>query len=301
MRSSSLPTRSDLIDDGLLPNLDLWLSTMVSTRKSQSTVEGYSKDIWHFALAFSAKAGSRLSIERLADVKSPLIESIADTWSDAGITSTTCARRFSALRQFCAFLAQSDHPECAAVLANRFPIVAIRRPDGLSERDYSLLISDRHDEPDDWLALRDRAITILQADAGLTTSEIVNLDWESIPESIPVIVVDTTRLAPRLVPRTARAHSAISSYRFTVPASTASGNPVFVSKAGRRLTTRAVQMRFRLRADREGISPFVSPRSLRHRFIDSLAAENFAAAEISEAAGIGGTTVHYHLVPRSVE
>lgn len=119
----------------------------------------------------------------------------------------------------------------------------------------------------EWLRLRNVAVVAAMARAGLRVGEVVGLDVADMDlneRSGWVTIRQGKGLKERKSPLSLEARKALSMYLEARPEW--AGEPLFVSKTGERLSSRAVQQMVKSAAQRAGIEQDVTPHTLRHTF-----------------------------------
>lgn len=272
-----------------------WGEHLKFAGRGASTLDGYQGDVRRFGEAYLVSVGEKLNLANLQRLDASTVEAIHQIWIGNRAASRTIARRFCALRQFVNFLVTAGHEKCAVALSLRFPGVIVDPPPPFCDQDYDLMLAADGGAAVHWVQSRDRAMLLVQGECGLTTSEVVALDWCDLPRTTNIVLVRQTRLAPRILELGSLAAQGIAEYRNSKPFPIDPESPVFVSAKGRRLSVRSVQKIMGARRERARLPMHVAPRSLRHRFVQGLAATNFSPADIGRLSGIGGHTVQYHL------
>jgi integrase/recombinase XerC len=243
-----------------------WLASLQANGKSAITILSYDRDLGDVA---AAVGGDCASHNRIAQFDQAIIDAVAVRWEMAGISRSTVLRRFSALRSFAAYLC-AHGVSCTRVLAARLPH-PIRKPRvGLHEDDLDAL-SAPVSEPRDMIKVRNRSIVVLQAEAGLTTGEIVGLDLADLDLEERTISIVRTHLEPRVLRISPQALAPLSAYvtefRGDAPGA------LFLSRRDSRLGARSIQLLFRSLCRRSGVREDADPSSIRHAmgfaFVDS--------------------------------
>ena len=222
----------------------------------------------------------------------------------AGLTAqgqapTTVARKLSSLRAL--FRSLVEHGELDANPADL--LTAPRRPQRLpvvlKPAEVAALL-DRI-PADSALALRDRALFELAYASGLRAEELVDLDCGWIDFDAELVRVEGKGAKTRLVPTGEPALRALQRYLERgrpALATPDSGDALFLSKSGRRLSTSDVRRRLHVWARRAaGVSSVhgISPHALRHSFATHLlegGADLRAIQELLGHATISTTQVY---------
>ncbi len=214
-----------------------------------------------------------------------------------GLAAASLARMLSAWRAFYRFAIEHesaihDNP-CAGL---RAPRGARRLPSALSPDEAVRLVAI---EGDGLLDVRDRALFELAYSSGLRVSELAGLDVGALDLASGEVRVWGKGSKERVVPVGAPAREALRTWiarRQTL-------NPrqqgaMFLSRSGRRLTTRAIQQRLATWSVKRGMSGHVHPHMLRHSFASHLlqsSGDLRAVQELLGHASIASTQIYTHL------
>lgn len=214
-----------------------------------------------------------------------------------GLSPRSLARTLSAWRTFYRWLMRrgviSSDP-CLGLKAPKRPrsLPKVLRP----EQANALL-----DAPaEDTLSRRDRAMFELFYSSGLRLSELVALDVSSTHDLLAgEVTVTGKRGKTRTVPVGSKAIEALSAWLEKRPWLAAGDETaLFVSRRGRRLTPRAVELRLAQWARRHGLGQHVHPHMLRHSFASHLlqsSGDLRAVQEMLGHASIATTQIYTHL------
>jgi integrase/recombinase XerC len=266
-----------------VPESNKWMEELKASGKSDLTVECYSRDLRDVAQAIG---GSRTSDLLLLDQAA--IDAMALTWSDEGTGPATASRRFSALRGFGSHLVREDGLDLSRLLSARFPSAQKGKRPAVAESEINCLLSD--DQQDSWRGLRDTALFAIQSSSGLTTAEAITLDVGDVDLDSRIVVVRETHLAQRVAGLSEQSEFLIRQYLAALPFPLERADPLFVTSLRKRLNVRTVQLSFRRRRLRLGISENASMMGLRHALGAKLA-EDGSPALLASALGVCRTTV----------
>lgn len=214
-----------------------------------------------------------------------------------GLSGRSLARMLSAWRAFYRFLLERDNLRRADPCAGLKAPKALRRlPSALTPDEAARLVSVRTDAP---LGLRDRAMFELAYSSGLRLAEIAGLDCDRIDLHGGEVKVLGKGSKERVVPVGAPARDAVRAW-LAVRSSMLRGasDALFVGRAGRRLSPRAIEQRLALQAVRQGLDRHVHPHMLRHSFASHLlqsSGDLRAVQELLGHASIASTQVYTHL------
>jgi site-specific recombinase XerD len=223
-----------------------------------------------------------------ADVGAKPVRRYIAHLSERGAAPSTSARKLAALRAL--FSSQREHGRMAQ---NPADLVSTPRrgdhlPRVLSAREAARLLDGIQPTGDRGpLALRDRAMFELAYSCGLRAEEIVSLDTADVDHDAEQLRVEGKGRKTRFVPVGEPAMAAVRAYLERArPALAApavrpgaaggarthkrAGEPLFVSKTGRPLSTSDVRRRLRTWTARTGAGEGSSPHALRHSFATHL-------------------------------
>jgi integrase/recombinase XerC len=185
--------------------------------------------------------------------------------------ASTIARKLSALRSFYKFLTRRGH---CPTEAN--PLALIESPKRRPQLPRFIPVDEtirlmEQPRDDDAQGLRDRAILEVLYGAGLRVSELVGLDLRAVDLAQGLVKVRGKGDKERIVPLGRKAVAAIEAYLphrgellGDAPAADDAREAVFLSRRGRRITTRRVQQIVDAEALRAGVTRKASPHDLRH-------------------------------------
>ena len=153
-------------------------------------------------------------------------------------------------------------------------------------------------EGSDWLSIRDRAILELFYSSGLRLSELVDLNLNDIDLPQALITVTGKGNKTRTLPVGSFAIKAIESWINIRCDLNPDHSAVFLSKQGKRLSQRSVQLRLKKYSLQQGISQHVHPHMLRHSFASHMlesSGDLRAVQELLGHANISTTQIYTHL------
>jgi site-specific recombinase XerD len=184
-----------------------------------------------------------------------------------GAAPTTRARKLASLRAFVRYLRQTGRLADDPTEVLEAPIRRRNLPKVLTLQQAAALL----DQPtSSRTPLRDAAILELMYSAGLRVGEAVSLDVQDLDlENCQLRVIgkgNKERVA--FFGQTCR--EALLRYLQQERVQPTEGQPLFTNAQGRRLTARTVQNIVKRWARRAGLSPDVSPHTLRHSFATHL-------------------------------
>ncbi len=211
-----------------------------------------------------------------------------------GLSPKSLQRRLSACRGLYGWLLKHGRIAANPVPGVRAPKAARKLPQVLDVDEAVQLVELPTDAP---LGLRDRAMLELFYSSGLRLSELCNLRWRDLDLSEGLVQVLGKGGKARIVPVGSHACRALAEWR------SASGGqdamPVFPGRGGDKpISTRAVQLRLRQLAQRQGVFKRVHPHLLRHSFATHVLESSGDLRGVQELLGhadIATTQIYTHL------
>jgi integrase/recombinase XerD len=217
----------------------------------------------------------------------------------AGLTPASVRVRAVALKVFFRFLVARGHLRTDPAEPVLLPRVGRQLPDTLAAREVArLLESVDVTKP---LGRRDRAILELLYASGLRVSELVGADLSELDLDEAAIRVTGKGNKTRVVPVGRAAVAAVADYLTNERpklVSRKTGNALFLSRRGSRLTTERVRQIVSRRAALAGIDSRVYPHLLRHSFATHLLENGADLRVIQELLGhadIATTQTYTHV------
>ncbi len=260
-------------------------------RLSGHTIAAYRRDLQSL-LRFCA----RRAILRWDGLDHAQLRAFAAAEHAAGLSPRSIQRRLSATRTFYEFLMREKTGAANPAVGVRAPKTKKRLPATLDTDQMARLLQF---DADDALSMRDKAIMELLYSSGLRLSELTNLDRSDIDLADRTVRVVGKGSKTRIVPVGRHAVEALSGWLRERPKWTqGDGMAVFVARNGRRLTTRAIQLRVGTWARRQGLGMHVHPHMFRHSFATHLLESSSDLRGVQELLGhvdIGTTQIYTHL------
>jgi integrase/recombinase XerC len=272
--------------------LEQFLRRLTTERRlSPHTITAYRRDL-NALLDFCA----RENVESFAALDSFAVRRFAAESHRRGLGARSVARRLSAVRTFLEFLVEIGVIRANAGVHVQAPKPPRRLPSTLDADQVASLLAI---SGDDFLTLRDRAILELFYSSGLRLAELVGLDLEHIDVADRTVRVLGKGSKTRVVPVGRQALAAIGDWLAVRPeVAPVDEKAVFLSRAGRRLSPRSVQLRLDFWARRQGAPTGVHPHMLRHSFATHLlesSGDLRAVQEMLGHASLSTTQVYTHL------
>ncbi len=272
-------------------DLDAFLEHLRRERQvSPHTLDGYRRDL--------------LKVRNLCEPQSISDWSALDTRSlramvarlhAQGQSSRSLARLLSAVRGLYQYLNREGrcrHDPAAGLSA---PKGERRLPRAL-DADRAAQLLDGAVE-DDFLARRDQALLELFYSSGLRLSELVGLNLDGLDLQAGLVRVLGKGSKARELPVGGKALEALAAWLPLRALSNPTDGAVFVSRQGKRLTPRAIQLRVRQAGVRE-LGQHLHPHMLRHSFASHLLESSQDLRAVQELLGhadIATTQIYTHL------
>ncbi len=214
----------------------------------------------------------------------------------AGTGGRSVRRALSAVRSFYQFLMREGALKQNPAVGVAAPKAARRLPETLDADSLAGLLDIHDTEP---LVLRDHAMMELMYSSGLRLSELVGLDLGDVNIRDALVEVTGKGRKQRIVPVGKHACSALANWlRIRGTLANEDANALFVSRRGRRLSTRNVQLRLEKWALARGLGVHLHPHMLRHSFATHIlesSGDLRAVQELLGHADISTTQIYTHL------
>ncbi|WP_305804267.1 tyrosine recombinase XerC [Stenotrophomonas sp. YIM B06876] len=260
----------------------------VERRMSAHTLDAYRRDL--AALSGWSEAGSGDPLEAL---QADQLRQFIAAEHRRGLASKSLQRRLSACRSFYTWLLRQGRIEVDPTAGLRAPRAPRRLPQVLDADEAVRLVELPTDAP---LGRRDRALLELFYSSGLRLSELCTLRWRDLDFIGGSVSVVGKGQRQRLVPVGSHACKALLDWR-AEGAATAEA-PVFPGRGGAFISQRAVQIRIKQLAQRQGLFKHVHPHMLRHSFASHILESSGDLRGVQELLGhadIATTQIYTHL------
>jgi site-specific recombinase XerD len=212
-----------------------------------------------------------------------------------GSSPVTRARKLSTLRSFARYLKQAGHLQLDPTECLEAPIRRKSLPKALSLDQTTELLDQSEGGR---TPLRDRALLELMYAAGIRASEVVGINHTDIDFGEGTILVRGKGNKERVAFFGSTCRTALLDYASGERIPPEAGAPFFTNKVGRRLTTRTVQNVVKRWALRAGLSPEVSPHTLRHSFATHLLDNGADLKSVQQLLGhesLATTQIYTHI------
>ena len=258
---------------------------------SNHTISNYRRDILRFLeyISQTGKDWSKLEEEQVLNYLA--------SRHTSGIKGKTLARELSSLRHFFKYCKTQGYNCNYPFDGIKAPRDQKKLPNTLSVDQISQLLDQKQDTGSP-LLIRDIAIIELIYSSGLRLSELVSVDLDSIDMNNRMIRVVGKGNKEREVPVGGRAIKAIEQWLKVRRLMKCDGEKVlFLSRNGKRLSARSVQLRLKQYAQSQGMQ-HVHPHKLRHSFATHIlesSGDLRAVQELLGHADIRTTQIYTHL------
>lgn len=213
----------------------------------------------------------------------------------------TIRLRFAALRSFYNYLVRYGEVQSNPLADVALPKARQGLPVHLNIKQMEELLSMPYRLPADkkspaWLPHRDAAILELFYSCGVRLSELVSLNANALQEGEDCLRVVGKGRKVRLVPVGDYARAALAKYRQM--AGISGVMPLFISRLGRRMTGRSIQLMLDKYLRYADIPFHISPHKLRHTFATHMldaGADLRAVQELLGHASLSTTQIYTHV------
>jgi integrase/recombinase XerC len=258
----------------------------VERRMSPHTLDGYRRDL----TGLQAWAGTQqVDVESLHTEQ---LRAFIASEHRRGLSPKSLQRRLSACRSFYRWLLRHGRIAANPAQPIRAPKAPRKLPQILDADEAKALVEVPTDVP---LGLRDRALLELFYSSGLRLSELCALRWRDLDLRGGLVTVLGKGNKQRSVPVGSFARTALTEWK-TDQHAQADGF-VFPGRNGA-ITPRAVQLRLRTLAQRQGLFKRVHPHLLRHSFASHVLESSGDLRGVQELLGhadISTTQIYTHL------
>jgi len=257
-------------------------------RVSTHTLDGYRRDLAVLAQWAADTAKPDLILLCEADLRHFIAHE-----HRRGLSPPSLQRRLSACRSLYRWLLAQGRINANPATALRAPRAARKLPEVLDPDEAKVLVEVPTGAP---LGLRDRALLELMYSSGLRVSELCQLRWRDLDLTEGLVSVLGKGNRQRLVPVGSHARHALAEWRADTCA--ADDACVFPGRHGRPITPRAIQLRVRHLAHRQGVFKRVHPHLMRHSFASHVLESSGDLRGVQELLGhadISTTQIYTHL------
>ncbi len=223
------------------------------------------------------------------------VRSITVRSRKAGLGPSSLALRLSALRSFFNWCVSQGELKANPAKGITTPKAGRHLPKNIDVDDVNRLLDIDINDP---LAVRDRAMLEVMYGAGLRLSELVNMDCRHIDLTTGEVWVIGKGSKERRVPVGKSAVNWVEHWLDLRELFGPDDDALFLSKQGRRISTRNVQKRFSEWGIKQGLNSHVHPHKLRHSFATHMLESSGDLRGVQELLGhanLSTTQIYTHL------
>jgi integrase/recombinase XerC len=277
-------------------DLCAWIDRFVAHLTHERRMSGHTGAAYRRDLTQLLRFCERRGIREWRALDNLQVRAFAAAEHTAGLGPRSIQRRLSAIRTFYEFLVREGCCRLNPAQDVRAPRSKKRLPATLDADQMGRLLEFR---VDDTLSTRDKAMMELFYSSGLRLSELVGLDLPALDLKDRTVRVDGKGSKTRILPIGRMAVNALEKWlRERATLQRRDGAAVFIGRGGRRLTSRAVQLRVKTWARRMGLEMHVHPHMFRHSFATHLLESSSDLRGVQELLGhadIATTQIYTHL------
>ncbi len=269
--------------------IDDFLSHLqVERRMSVHTLDAYRRDLTALVEWTTAQ-----NINDPAVLQTEQLRAFVAAEHRRGLSPKSLQRRLSACRSYFNWLLKHGRIAASPAAALRAPKSPRKLPQVLDADEASRLVEVPTDVP---LGFRDRALLELFYSSGLRLSELCGLRWPDLDLASGFVTVLGKGGKQRKVPVGSHARRALEAWRDEQ--GVGSDAFVFPGRHGAAISQRAVQIRMKLLAQKQGLFKNVHPHMLRHSFASHILESSGDLRGVQELLGhadIATTQIYTHL------
>ena len=247
-----------------------WASYNINLRNlSDNTVKAYSLDLKDF-LYFSFQESKAVLKSDLSDISSHTIRLWILTLRNRSLKASSLSRKISSLKNFFHWLENSHNIPNSAISKLDSPKKDKKLPRPITISEIKRLFNAFENKKEkQWIISRNQAIFLLLYTCGLRISEAIDLKTNALPFNTSVLVKGKGK-KERMVPVLNITNQAIEDYKKKCPYPISSGEYVFLSIRGKRMSPRSFQKALEKARNSIGLPSSTTPHSLRHSYATHL-------------------------------
>jgi len=261
---------------------------------SKNTVDSYSIDLIRYVLFLESNG-----INHPDEVEEAIVRNYIRELGLIGLSPSSISRNVASIRSFHKFLLVESYSKIYPVENIEHPRVKKKMPEVLTVDEVFQLL----EQPDTstLMGIRDRAILETMYATGVRVSELINLRQTDLFFDMEILRVMGKGSKERLVPIGKVAIKWIREYQLKVRpklVKIGSGDVLFLSRLGKKLTRMSVWKLVRKYALMAGIRKKIHPHTLRHSFATHLLEGGSDLRSVQEMLGhasITTTQIYTHI------
>jgi len=286
-------TMTEMENSALLSeSIDSFLRYLETQRQySVHTIDAYRRD-----LEFLREFVDRQKIPQWSSVSTAIARRYLAFLHRQGRSARTIQRRLSVARSFYRYLIRELRVVHNPFSAVNGPKICRTLPKVLSVEQAAVLLTVEKSE--DPLQIRDQAMFELMYSSGLRLSELVTVDLHHLDLEQQLLQVYGKGNKQRLVPVGRMAVTAIRHWLCLRKQWAGTGLALFISRKGKRLSPRSVQLRLNRWVTLHNPGQDVHPHMLRHSFATHMLQSSSDLRAVQELLGhsdIATTQIYTHL------
>ncbi len=258
---------------------------------SPHTISNYQRDLRNFTLFLNQN-----DIRHWSDISEANIRKYVSARHRQQLSSRSLQRELSAIRSFFNYLIAEQQLAFNPAKSVQAPKAKRLLPKTLDVDQVQRLLEINED---DTLAIRDKAILELFYSSGLRLSELVGLDLGQLELKQAMLTVTGKGNKSRKLPIGKKAITAIRKWlQVRSEVAKSDNQAVFLSRQGKRLSARSIQLRMQKWAQKQGLTTHVHPHMLRHSFASHILESSGDLRAVQELLGhsdINTTQIYTHL------
>lgn len=256
---------------------------------SSHTLKNYHTDLNQFVVFLAD------SVSTWSEIPDKTVRRYMNQLHRKGFSSKSIQRKLSSIRSLYNYLIKIGNTD-------KNPATLITAPKGEKRLPKTLDVDQMGQlldlEQDDFLSTRDAAMLELFYSSGLRLSELCGSRWTDINWPDATIRITGKRAKTRIVPIGTKAISALTQWKTVSAAYQIESNYIFISDKGLKLSTRAIQYRFKKLGLEQGIQQNLHPHLLRHSFASHMLESSGDLRAVQEMLGhqdLSTTQIYTHL------
>ena len=252
---------------------------------ADNTIAAYRGDVTQFLAFMSEHRGAPQGPAALARITTADMRAWMAHLRGRGIGARSLARKLSAVKGFCRWLAEREGFDATAILSARAPGFRRKLPRPLTEDAAQRVIDTVELQARDaWIGARDVAVVTLLYGCGLRISEALGLTGADAPLGAGLRITGKGG-RDRVVPVIAAARSAVDAYLRLCPYPKQPDAPLFRGARGGALNPRLIQKVMARTRAQLGLPATATPHALRHSFATHLLSAGGDLRAIQELLG----------------
>jgi len=263
-------------------------------RYSAHTIAAYRSDIGQF----TSFVQQTFEVDKLADIKQPMVRSWVVELMDRGFEARTVQRKITSIKSLFKFCVREKLVTENPVVFISAPKIKKRLPSTITEESMEHLL-DRSYFPEGFEGGRDRLIILLLYHTGIRRAELIGLRRDQVDLERAQLKVLGKRNKERIIPIQSELSAAISAYRHDIKARFDNSIPpeLLLTNQGKKLYPKLVYRVVNRYLSYVSSSEKKSPHVLRHSFATHLLNSGVELSAIKELLGhanLSATQVYTH-------